>query len=356
MFRLVEALISSWFLAPKILTASRMESNGKPRHIQCSEATGDLLIDAGKSHWLLPRQDLVHAKGKGKVKTYWVNPRSRNEEASESHMSESGSVGSSGRDEDDDDSVSSDGLRADGKKKSGSDRQKYDLKPQMKRLIGWNVDLLAGLIKNIIAHRYNPASTEGGTMKAKILESTKKITNLPGVKGIKTVGGTVGGAVAQIPGVKQVGGAVGGAVMQVGGAIKGVGRGGTSAENSLVSSDGGSDFDDDDQSFSLGSQAADMPRDEYSRSIVLPRFDKEVAKSGIDPEDIELSDDVMDQLSDYVTTIALSYHENPFHNFEHASHVTMSATKILKRVVQADDANVGSGAKEKVAAHLHDFT
>jgi hypothetical protein len=246
-------------------------------------------MDAGKSHWLLPRQDLVHAKGKGKVKTYWVNPRSRNEEASESHMSESGSVASSGLE--DDDSVSSDGLRTEGKRQNGSNKPKYDLTPQMKRLIGWNVDLLAGLIKNIIAHRYNPAELEGGTMKAKILESTRKISNLPGVKGIKTVGG----AVAHIPGVKQVSGAVGGAVTAVGGKI--VGRGG-STENSLVSSNEGSDMEDeDDQSLSLGSQAADMPRDEYSRSIVLPRFDKHAAKSGIDPSDIELSDDVMDQLT-----------------------------------------------------------
>ena len=42
-----------------------MESTGKPDHIQCSQATADLLIAAGKTHWVTPRDHLVVAKGKG---------------------------------------------------------------------------------------------------------------------------------------------------------------------------------------------------------------------------------------------------------------------------------------------------
>lgn len=48
-------------------TASRMESNGIPRKIQCSQTTADLLVEAGKSNWLTPRDDKVHAKGKGDI-------------------------------------------------------------------------------------------------------------------------------------------------------------------------------------------------------------------------------------------------------------------------------------------------
>ena len=51
-----------------------MESTGKRNLIQISEATADLLIDAGKGQWITPRQDPVEAKGKGVLNTFWLNP------------------------------------------------------------------------------------------------------------------------------------------------------------------------------------------------------------------------------------------------------------------------------------------
>ena len=56
-------------------TASRMESTGKPNLIQVSQATADLMIASGKSHWLKKRDNLVQAKGKGAVQTYWIKSR-----------------------------------------------------------------------------------------------------------------------------------------------------------------------------------------------------------------------------------------------------------------------------------------
>jgi Adenylate and Guanylate cyclase catalytic domain len=53
-------------------TASRMESTGVKDKIQISQETADLLIAAGKVHWLTQREDKVVAKGKGEVETYWV--------------------------------------------------------------------------------------------------------------------------------------------------------------------------------------------------------------------------------------------------------------------------------------------
>jgi class 3 adenylate cyclase len=55
-------------------TASRMESTGVKNCIHCSEATAEYLVEAGKANWLVKREDSVHAKGKGVVETYWVNP------------------------------------------------------------------------------------------------------------------------------------------------------------------------------------------------------------------------------------------------------------------------------------------
>jgi hypothetical protein len=52
-----------------------MESNGIRNRIQVSQTTADLLIAAGKEHWVTKRDELVSAKGKGKMQTYWVDPK-----------------------------------------------------------------------------------------------------------------------------------------------------------------------------------------------------------------------------------------------------------------------------------------
>ena len=43
-------------------TAARMESNGQKGRIQVSQSTADLLIAAGKQHWVEPREDKIQAK------------------------------------------------------------------------------------------------------------------------------------------------------------------------------------------------------------------------------------------------------------------------------------------------------
>lgn len=57
-----------------ISVIQRMESNGQGNAIQCSQATADLIIAAQKGHWLTKRKDLVEAKGKGSMQTYWIEP------------------------------------------------------------------------------------------------------------------------------------------------------------------------------------------------------------------------------------------------------------------------------------------
>jgi hypothetical protein len=67
---------------------------------------------------------------------------------------------------------------------------------------------------------------------------------------------------------------------------------------------------------------------------------------------------VASQLRDYVVTIATKYHKNPFHNFEHASHVGMSVVKLMSRIVTPDEDQAvmnGSSPLTKNQA-LHDHT
>jgi len=63
--------------------------------------------------------------------------------------------------------------------------------------------------------------------------------------------------------------------------------------------------------------------DEVEDILALPPFDPSTYKNSIDPDSIMLSPRVHAQLEMFVTKIASLYRENPFHNFEHASHVTM---------------------------------
>lgn len=54
-------------------TASRMESTGVKDKIQISQETADLLIADGYQNLLTPREDKVHAKGKGIIPTFFFN-------------------------------------------------------------------------------------------------------------------------------------------------------------------------------------------------------------------------------------------------------------------------------------------
>jgi len=69
-------------------TASRMESNGQANRIHVSEATAKCIRESGKGHWLTQREDLIEAKGKGTLQTYFVEPN-----AGEGTVSGKSSVG-----------------------------------------------------------------------------------------------------------------------------------------------------------------------------------------------------------------------------------------------------------------------
>ena len=84
--------------------------------------------------------------------------------------------------------------------------------------------------------------------------------------------------------------------------------------------------------------------EEVKEIIELPAYDGT-------PDDglvfLPLDESVGTQLYDYVITIARTYHDNPFHNFAHASHVAMSVAKLMSRITSTDALD---------AADLHDHT
>jgi class 3 adenylate cyclase len=90
--------------------------------------------------------------------------------------------------------------------------------------------------------------------------------------------------------------------------------------------------------------------DEVKEIIHLPDFS---GQAGKDPESVELDPEVLDQLENYVAAVASMYRDNPFHSFEHASHVVMSVVKLLSRIVAPD---IGEETGKDMASTLHDHT
>jgi class 3 adenylate cyclase len=101
-----------------------------------------------------------------------------------------------------------------------------------------------------------------------------------------------------------------------------------------------------------GSQGGHTVLDEVAEIVHLPTFDgtSEVYDLDLDPK-------IQRQLTSYITEISMMYRDNPFHNFEHASHVTMSVVKLMARIVAPDiDVNQGQVGGVHLSSALHDYT
>jgi class 3 adenylate cyclase len=233
-----------------INTASRMESNGLPSRTQVSQATADAIRAAGKGYWLIPRSDLINAKGKGLLQTYWCDPKRRRPKlTSETSKSNFGSI------------VASDGwedLRVD----DGFDLS--DASSKKERLIEWNTDLLLGKLAKLVA-------THGPVRRKRRLSisTTRRQSNI---------------------------------------------------KSSLSGDDPAVHFD------------LDLP----------PRSTNSTEAASLDPL-------IRSQLREYVGRIASLYQPNPFHNFEHASHVALSANKLLNRIIPPSGSSSSSPEEEETS-------
>jgi len=80
--------------------------------------------------------------------------------------------------------------------------------------------------------------------------------------------------------------------------------------------------------------------DEVAEYLKLPSFFK--GGPGKENPHVTLDKEIIDELQHYVYSIASLYKKNPFHNFEHASHVSMSCIKLLNRIASHDEENLDS--------------
>jgi Adenylate and Guanylate cyclase catalytic domain len=110
-----------------------MESTGEVGRIHISASTTELLRAAGKGRWVSERKDLVEVKGKGTMRTFWLNQS----------PNKSDNKGSS-----DNESISpSDFSRGEKLVDDTSDAESI----KRGRLIDWIVELLLEHVKNLVS-------------------------------------------------------------------------------------------------------------------------------------------------------------------------------------------------------------
>eukprot|EP00934_Nitzschia_sp_Nitz4_P004266 Nitzschia sp. Nitz4//scaffold216_size36101//31917//35797//NITZ4_007786-RA/size36101-snap-gene-0.13-mRNA-1//1//CDS//3329542209//4256//frame0 len=153
-------------------TASRMESTGRAGRIQVSNSTATLLRTAGKETWLTKREDLVEAKGKGVLNTFWLAL---------------GNLSSKHSSDIDDSSVSFPHARIGGHSIKFVEGRSTDLKQN--RLVDWISDILLDDIKKVIAVRERcfPQEPDDDLVYEQpegsiCLDETKEAINMPEFK------------------------------------------------------------------------------------------------------------------------------------------------------------------------------
>jgi hypothetical protein len=141
--------------------------------IHISRETALLLTEAGKDHWFTPREDTVHAKGKGFLATFWleISPRcGRN--STDRSSADASSCGIS-----------------DGGKEFVCD---VDIDEKTRTHINWKADILAKLLLSIDAKRCppqcanmsNPVENKEFHLSTQtVLDEVQEIIHLPDFEG-----------------------------------------------------------------------------------------------------------------------------------------------------------------------------
>jgi hypothetical protein len=235
-------------------TAARVEATGMRNCVHLSTDTANLLIAAGKEHWIKKRADVVTAKGKGELQTYWLLTPG---------LVDDKQVDASA----DPESAHRVGLNL--------DQLEASLPPKIQRLVCWNVEILKKLLQQIIAQRnVIPTKRNNESQLTRLEESMNNRKQLMG---------------------------------------------------------------------------------EVTEIIALPKFDARTHKNQENPSTIKIPDEVLKELKLYVCSIAAMHRDNYFHNFEHASHVTMSVSKLLSRIIAPSEI-MDQEAGGDLASALHDHT
>lgn len=106
-------------------TTARIETTSLRNRIHVSAITADLIKEAGHRDWVIPRDEIVSAKGKGRMNTYWLkHGLAKVPSARKLNL-----------------------LQCDQREESEYERN-------LRRCVDWNTELLLDLLKKVIARRH----------------------------------------------------------------------------------------------------------------------------------------------------------------------------------------------------------
>lgn len=292
---------------------AKMESTGKRNQIQLSKISAKLLMEQfGKGKWVKAREDAVTLKGKGIVKTFWLESKAESKrkkrqiiinnnnkvnttmiqssnnnssvECIDDVVGNTAGDGNAGResffdektvelyeeedcDDDDDDDDVDDGI-------DEESNPELEAASKTERLVQWNAEVLGQLLEHILAARdsisFNPTVIMAKSYSDN--NTASRTSSTPPIKALE----------------------------------REIGKGVTVLE-------------------------------EFVPIILLPEIGLEDLKKRKDPRSIKLTGSARSQLHTYLSIVAGMYPPNPFHNFEHASHVTASVRKLLTRIVSVNE-------------------
>ncbi len=263
-------------------TASRMESTGERNRAQASAETAELLREAGKDHWIKQRDDKIFAKGKGELSSFWLTLK-----ANDLPTQNSASITTS------------------------SDHNQLTV--SCKKEVAESVPSTSGmkyglsLLKRPLQTQKpaKPEQVEAGQMwgdTSLSVESNADETDKLG----RLIDWNTDVLLQHVKAIV---------------ARRRLAKHRRGMAFSLPEPEGGK----------VGSDRTVL--DEVTEIIPMPNFEPRVEAAITDPTKIKVNSKVTSQLRQFITLIASMYHENPFHNFEHASHVVLSANKLIQRIV-----------------------
>jgi len=128
-------------------TGSRLETTGERNRIHVSKETAELVKSSGKAAWVKPRHEVVTAKGKGAIQTYWLLPKS----ATRSSVTNSTGSHVSSSVVSDDERVDMDGSGVFGTGTPVSKKEQSEAK--LDRLIFWVTESLLQSLRHVVARR-----------------------------------------------------------------------------------------------------------------------------------------------------------------------------------------------------------
>jgi class 3 adenylate cyclase len=145
-------------------TAARIETTGAPNRVHLSQATADLLVDAGKGHWVDPRTQTVTAKGKGQLQTFWLRLAAGNTKS----VLPSDAMTDSDKFEELDSAV----LKQPRCRGETQVTDEWSLSAKDTRLIGWNVTVLTKSLEEVVEQRGD--ETSSSRIRPKVISQMKQ--------------------------------------------------------------------------------------------------------------------------------------------------------------------------------------